>query len=332
MGKEGVGKKTRQRILDIAKKIDYRPNSSAAAIKRKHLRIAAVFPGTGNDNRFFYTGIWRGIRDFFNTAVDLNISCLEVPYKSKNGYDVNAGELSGLLENIKPDGLLTLGALGREGELSIQPFIEKNIPVVLATNDIPRSGRLCCVQPEYRITGRMLAEFVTRQIPGDTGILIWAGDIKVPSHYLIVEGFDSYLRDKGLPNPVYKVYSGGAKRGDRENMLGAIRENNPGACCSVNARGSVLLGNAVREAGLADRIVAVGSDLFRENLRFLRDGVFTGLLHKNSYMLAYVAAKYLVDFLVKDIPPPADTIHVGSEIVFQSNASMFKNGFSQLPL
>jgi LacI family transcriptional regulator len=147
-----------------------------------------------------------------------------------------------------------------------------------------------------------------------------------------MEGFDSYLRDKGLPNPVYKVYSSGIKQRDGENMLSAIRENKPGACCSVNARGSVLLGNALRGEGLTDRIIAVGSDLFRENLRFMRDGVFTSLLHKNSYMLAYVAAKYLVNFLVKDMSPPADTINVGGEIIFQSNASMFNNGFSQLLL
>jgi LacI family transcriptional regulator len=332
MGKEGVSKKTRERILNIAKKIDYRPNSSAAAIKRKHLRIAAVFPGTSNDNRFFYTGIWQGIRDFFNTAVDLNISCLEVPYKSKNGYDVNTDEFAGILESAKPDGLLALGALDRQGEVFIQPFIEKNIPVVLATNDIPNSGRLCCVQPEYRITGRMLAEFITRQIPGNTGILIWAGDIKVPSHYLMVEGFDSYMRNKGLLNPLYKVYSSGVKERDSKSMICALREKKPGACCSVNARGSVLLGNAVLEAGLAGKIVVVGSDLFKENLRFLKEGVFTSLLHKNSYMLAYVAAKYLVDFLVRDTPPPADIINIGSEVIFQSNASMFKNGFSQLLL
>ncbi|MDR2053268.1 MAG: LacI family transcriptional regulator [Treponema sp.] len=332
MGKEGVSKKTRERILNIAKKIDYRPNSSAAAIKRKHLQIAAVFPGTGNDNRFFYTGIWQGIRDFFNTVVDLNISCLEVPYKSKNGYDVNTDEFAGVLESVKPDGLLTLGALDRQGKVFIQPFIEKNVPVVLATNDIPNSGRLCCVQPEYRISGRMLAEFITRQIPGNAGILIWAGDIKVPSHYLIVEGFDSYMRDRGLLNPLYKVYSSGTKREDGESISSALREKKPAACCSVNARGSVLLGNAVLEAGLAGKIVAVGSDLFKENLRFLINGVFTNLLQKNSYMLAYVAAKYLVDFLVRDMSPPADLINVGSEIVFQSNASMFKNGISQLLL
>jgi LacI family transcriptional regulator len=330
MGKEGVGEQTRMRILDIAKQINYRPNSSAAALKRKQLQIAAAFPGTNDENRFYYTGIWQGIRDYLNAARDLNINCIEVPYK--NYINDSTDELSDLLDNKDIHGLVTVGYLDRRGEISIQRFIEQNIPVVLVTNDAPNPGRLCCVQPEYRITGRMLAEFITRQIPRDAGILLWAGDRQVPSHYAIVEGFRSFMTDRNLRNPVYTIHSAGARETDRENLLEVLLREKPDACCCVNARGSVLMGAVITEAGLAGKIIAVGSDLFRENLRFLQDGVFTNLLHKNTYMQAYVAAKYLIDYLVKNTLPPAKVINVGSEIVFQSNASMFKNGFSQLLL
>jgi LacI family transcriptional regulator len=330
LGKEGVSKKTRQCILDLAKKIDYRPNSSAAALKRKQLQIAAAFPGTNDDNRFYYIGIWQGIRDYLSAVRDLNINCIEVPYK--NYINDSTDELSDLLDNEEIHGLVTVGYLDRRGEISIQRFIEKNIPVVLVTNDVPNPERLCCVQPEYRITGRMLAEFITRQIPKDAGVLLWAGDRQVPSHYKIVKGFHSFMTDRKLRNPVRNIYSAGAKDADRKNLLEFLSREKPAACCCVNARGSVLMGAAIREAGLAGKIIAVGSDLFKENLRFLKDGVFTSLLHKNTYMQAYVAAKCLVDYLVKDIPPPAKVINVGSGLVFQSNASMFKNGFSQLLL
>jgi LacI family transcriptional regulator len=330
LGKEGVSAETRQRIVNIAKEINYRPNASAAALKRKQLRIAAVFPGNTEDNRYYYAAVWQGIRDFFNTTGDMNIKCIEVPYY--NGSNNYVDEIAELMDHTEISGLLSMGHLDNRGQVSLNRLIDKKIPVVLLTVDIPLSGRLCCVQPEYRISGRMMAEFITRQIPADAGILIFAGDVLLPSHYSIVEGFDSYLADKGLNNPVYKVHASGEKETDQARLLRTLRQKAPAACFCVYARGSVLLGNAVREAGLVGKITAVGSDLFEENFRFLQEGVFTNLLQKNPYMQAYVAAKCLSDYLLKDIRPPTDIIHVGSEIVFQSNASMFKSGFTQLLL
>jgi LacI family transcriptional regulator len=314
----------------IAKEMNYHPNSSAAALKRKELRIAAAFPGTTDDNRFYYTGIWQGIRDFFTSHRDLNVRCIEAPYSGE--INNHSDELAELMDHTGLNGLLSVGYLDNRGKISLQSLINKNVPVVLVTNDLPLSGRLCCVQPDYRITGRMLAEFISGRIPREAGILIWAGDLLMPSHYTIVEGFDSYLAGKGLKNPVYKIHASGNKETDMENLMRTFRQKSPAACCCVNARGSVLLGTAITGAGLAGKIVSVGSDLFEENLRFLQNGVFTNLLHKNTYLQAYVASKCLVDFLLKDIRPPTDVIYVNSEMVFESNAPMYKNGFTQLLL
>jgi LacI family transcriptional regulator len=115
-------------------------------------------------------------------------------------------------------------------------------------------------------------------------------------------------------------------------MALALAQKKPAACFCVNARGSVLMGKTITEMALTEKIIAVGSDIFKESLGFLKRGVFTNLLHKNTYIQAYVAAKYLADFLLKDIRPPGEIINVGTELVFQSNAFMFKNGFSQLLL
>jgi LacI family transcriptional regulator len=324
LGKEGVSEKTRLRILNIARQIDYRPNSSASALKRRQLQIGAAFPGVADDSRFYYAGIWQGIRDYFNAARDLNISCVELPFAG--------GGLGEPEKDTEMDGLLTVGYLDHHGAVSLKGFIDRHIPVVLVTNDLPLSGRLCCVEPEYHITGRMLAEFITRQIPAGADILVWAGDRESPSHSATIKGFDSYMADKQLPAGVRKIYSGGTVERDRETLVRALGQKNHAACCCVNARGSVLLGEAVTETGLAGGIVSVGSDIFKENLRFLDEDVFTALVHKNTYLQAYLAAKCLVEYLVKDIPPPAELIHVGSEIVIQSSAPMCRNGFSQLSL
>jgi len=322
-GKPGVSEETRIRIIQVANEYGYRPNSVAASLNRKTIRIAAAFPGPTEENRFFFTNVWEGVRAYIDEVSDFNVELIEVPfYKGVNNH---ADELSDLLENREFDGLLTVGFTDMGGKISLQKFKERNIPVVLIANDLPNSGRLCCIQPNYHIVGRTLAELVIRQIPPGSGILLCAGDLLIPAHYQIVQGFDAYLADKKLSNPIYKVHANRIKKDAYDHILRVLRDTDIKACCCVNARSSVMLGEILLETGKAGHLIAIGSDLFEENNQYLRQGVFTNLLLKNPYNQAYLGARYLVEFLLKGVKPSMQTLYVGSEIVFQSNLPMYEN-------
>ena len=106
-GKAGVGEETRLRILDIARMMEYRPNSIAASLKRKTVRVAAVLPGPNNENRFYFTYVWAGLHDYLASMQDFNIEVIEVPYY--DDVDGQTVELGKLLERDDIDGLLTIG-------------------------------------------------------------------------------------------------------------------------------------------------------------------------------------------------------------------------------
>ncbi|MDR1537494.1 MAG: substrate-binding domain-containing protein [Clostridiales bacterium] len=323
-GKPGVGEEMRRNIQEIAKRQGYRANSVASSLKRKTIKIAAAFPGSTDENRFYYSYAWEGFRDYLETVSDFNIESIEVPFY---GDSNQTEELSSLLQRVEVDGLLTLGYVDVHGRVSIQPYVEQKIPVVLFANDIPLSGRMCCVLPNFHMTGRMLAELLMRQIHGDGDILFCAGDPIIPSHYQIVQGFDEFAKEHGIKSKSVKIYTSS----DHENTKLRIQNEllnrkNIAACFSISARTSVILGNALRETGLAGKVLAIGSDIFEESVQFLKSGVFTNLICKNPYMQTYLASKFLVEYLLRDIRPASDSIYVGSEIVFQSNVSMFENG------
>ena len=329
-GKTGVSEETRRKIAELAKQMDYRPNAVAASLKRRTIRIAAAFPGPTEESRYYYTFIWQGLRDSIRSRSDYNVSLVEVPFYM--GPNSQGNELATLLETEQIDGLITTGYTDLRGMTAIQGFQQKGVPVVLVGDDIPKSGRLFCVQPDYQIIGRTIAELITRQIPANGGILVAAGDVMVPSHYLTLQGFDAYLLEKGYHNPVYKVHESGEQKMTYEHLLRELcGRGELCACWSVNARNSVLLGRALAESGRAGKLTAIGSDLFMENVQYLKDGVFTNLLYKNPYAQAYTAAKHLSEYLIKDERPPQDVIYMGSEIIFQSSLPMYDNGlFRQL--
>lgn len=323
-GKPGVGQKTRERIISIAKSMNYHPNTAAASLKRKTVRIAASFPGATEESKYYFTYVWNAVRDCFRDMGDFNIELIEAPFYS--GANSHADELSELLAHQQIDGLLTTGYSDDRGITSIQQFINQNIPVVFVGNDLPQSGRLCCVQPYYQIIGRMMAEMIVLQIPQDAGILICAGDLEMPSHYLVTQGIDAYIKENNLKNSIYKIHAGNNKRDIFNRAERELKNRSDiAACCSVNARGSVQMGDALIATNRAGQLIAIGSDLFKENVDFLKEGVFSAIIYKNPYLQAYTAAKTLIEYLIKDKKPIKDIIQIGSEIVIRSSLPMYDN-------
>lgn len=331
-GKAGVGEATRKRILEIAQKSDYRPNALAASLKRKTVSIAAAFPEPVEENRFYFPEVWRGVQEYLGSVRDYNVRLVELPYQKGQGR--KGDEIEDLYGRGMLDGLLTVGFMDDFGQASLAKFNHSKIPMILVGDDVPQSGRLCCVQPNYHVVGKILAELLSRQIPKDGSILLCAGNATMPSHYLVVAGFDAYLQEHGLENTVYKIHTeslgeNGMKRVARE----LERHDDIVACASVNARGSVVLGQALVETKRAGTVPAVGSDLFEENVAFLRDGVFSNVMNKNPFQQSFFAAKALVDYLLRDIVPSEDVLFVNSEVVFQSSLDMHDaTGMVSLPL
>lgn len=321
-GKAGVGEATRKRIQDIARDKGYRPNAVAASLKRKTVHIGAAFPEPSGENRYYFPHIWKGVRDYLGTIRDLNVDLIELPYRKGEGR--RDGEIESLFQSGKLDGLLTVGFMDDFGP-ALSPDLKRfKIPVVVVGDDIPQSERLCCVQPDYEIVGRVMAELISRQIPADGSILLCAGNAAMSSHYLVVTGFDAYLHENGLKHAVYKIHTEAYGEEGTERVARDLeRHNDIAACASVNARGSVLLAQALLRTNRAGTLPAVGSDLFGESAAYLRDNVLTNIVHKNPYRQAFMAASILVERLLRDVQPLADVVFVNSEVIFRSALPMF---------
>lgn len=324
-GKPGVSEATRRRILALAKKHDYTPNAVAASLNRRTINIGAALPEPSEENRFYFPFIWRGVRDCLESQVDFNINLVELPYRKDS--DGREEEIARLARRGELDGLVTVVHMDAFGEAPIGRFADLKIPIALVGSDLPSSGRLCCVQSNYDVVGRVSAEIVSRRIPADGAVLICAGHVGLASNYLTIAAFDAYMHENGLCNPVYKINNEAFNDESRDRIRREL-ETRPeiAACIGVNARGSVMMAQALVASGRAGKVVAVGSDLFDENIAFLKDGVFTNLIFKNPRRQAFLAARVLADRLARGVLPEHDVLYVNSEVVFQSSLPMYPDG------
>ena len=324
--KPGVGDAVRARVLEAARQSGYRPNSAASALKRRPLRVVASFPGPTEENRYFYLYVWQGFRDYLQEISDYNIEAVELPYYQ--GRDSQGSVLESVLAQYGDiDGMITVGHTDRRGEAAIRRYIGRGIPVALVCDDIENCGRMVCVQASHDITGAVVAEQLASQIAPGQGVLVVAGDVMVPSHFRMVQGFDGYLQRYAPTIRSIKIHGYHNQADVRARTVCALQTDpSIAAVCSVNARGSVMLGEVLRELGLTGKLRAIGSDVFAENLQALREGVFTNIVYKNPRRQAYLGAKLLMDYLIRDEPPEAETLYVDSTLVFRSNLSNYESG------
>lgn len=326
-GKSGVSAETRVRIRGIAAEMGYQPNSMASSLKRKTRRIAILLPAEDGGNRYYYPPVWRGVRDYLATAGDMNLDCTELSYSETDPQDSRSlAGLRELLREKKVDGLLTVGHMNAFSEEEWRQLQADGVTVVLIGSDNPGSGRLCCVQPDYNVIGRTMAELILSRIPRFGSILICAGNPKWEAHWRIVQGFEAFLKENHAGNQVYYNRTWDIAEDSYRTILHELSRPDVAACCSVLSQSSILLGRALEESGKAGSVFAVGSDLPEENCDRLRRGVLDNLIQKNPYAQGYLGTKMLVEYLTQGKCPEYQVSYVGSEVVFRSNLVMYDHG------
>lgn len=326
-GKPGPKAETRERVLSLAKQMGYRCNAAASSLKRGTTRIGAILPRQEGGNELYYAPIWYGVRDFIKEHADYGLELVEFAYESGESVSVSAGTVKDARTTEKLSGLVVLGDIEPAARVELLKCREHQLPVVLVNNDQRGIGRICCVQAENYILGKIIGEILLRQTPAGGNILACAGELITPANAFSIRGIEDYVQEHDTGRKIYKLYYGySAKERDRlHSRLLDLFAAHPdiSCCCSVTARGSVELARALEECGLAGRLPAVGSDLFPQNAENLRKGTFQNLMFKNPYRQGWLAAEQLFRYIFHGTAE--DVLLVKSEVIFQSALPLYEN-------
>ena len=326
--KEGVSKAVKQEILNVANEMGYTANYVASALKRRQVNLAVVLPEPEEGGKYYFRYIWKGCKVYEAEEEGYNMNVMNYTF-SVDG-DSGDREQVEILKNLyeewggQLDGLLTAPNINSSRmECLLSQFTAKGVAVVLIDNDFKDCGRLCCVAPNDTFTGQLAAELMNMVLKGQKGtILVAAGDEGSLSHKMNAAGFEEYFRKNNADITVRCIQDLYRAEANRQQMLACLREDKSiiGAY-SVRARNTIPLCEAAMDSGRINELFLVGSDLFPENMCCLEQGIFSNLLHKNTYRQAYVATQYLTEFLLRNIAPPSENVYVRSEVLFRSSIS-----------
>ncbi len=324
-GKRGPKEQTRERVLKIAREMNYQCNSAASSLSRGVTRVAAILPSPEEQTMFYYVPIWRGIRAYFQNAKDFNIELVEIPYVNRDVAAVPAEAVERAMAEEKISGLIMLGDIEIPARRLLRKFGSERPPIVLVNGDNPEVGRICCVQAENHLLGRVMGEILFRQTARGGSILVCAGDENTPADYESTAGMEEYLNEHDPGRTIYRIYHGSDLQCLYEQMTECLtRHEDIVGCCSVTARGSVQLSRALVATGKVGRLFAVGSDVCKENIFSLETGIFQNLMFKNPFQQGWQAAEQIFKYIFYRQPLKEDVRLVKSEVVFQSSIPLYK--------
>lgn len=324
-GKPGVSEEMRKKILKIAWEMGYQPNQIASSLKKKPLRIVVAFPNPMDSSRFFYGEVWEGYREFRKEMQFYNCEIIEAPY-DYDGVNDFATNIKGILRQYqgKVDGVISGGKMLEE-DIEIANRLHQNgIPLVLVSENVEKMEYLCSVQSDHETDGKMAAELLMAQIPDNSQILVVAGDVLLTSNRQNLSGFKGLIERSGRNHPLIKIYGYESFDGVQDRILDVL-ENNPEikGMYSVSARGTLFLARAVDKLGLKQKVRVIGSDIYPESVRYMKEGVVHFIIDKSPRKQVQVGLNRLMSYLVQRKEPPVKDEYLTSIIVCNSNVDKY---------
>lgn len=318
-GKPRVKEETRALVLKTAAEMGFKPNVLARSLARRPLKLAVIGFTSFSE---FHGPFLRGARDAGEELADYNIS---VDYFSYDSGATNTPEsdvfFEETLQTILDTGYDGVLALARHSD-TFRILQEKDIYVATAVNDIDPGMRRFYICYNGFVAGRMAAELIYRLLPDRSlPVAVATGFDGMSIHDRMVRGFQEQMRHTPL-NLCGICYNYDNEEIAYENTLRLLDARPDLGAIYINSYNSSGVIRAVREKGMAGKLLLITSDINDELRACIQDGTVTASIFQNQYEQGRLGLHRLFNALAKD-EVVEDTIAIDPQIIFSSNLELF---------
>lgn len=318
-GRPGINERTRQQVLEVARRIGYQPNLAARSLSTgKRIRIGICVP---REIAYFYNHLWAGIHDEVNRYRQSGMEFVEVPVPELGRGDRDAFRklMRGGVQGI----VLTPGDPER-----LRPLIDEaeaaGIRVVCVSTDAPESRRtsIVCVEPE--LNGLMAGELMAGFVPEASKAAIITGMLKTVDHRAKAAGFVqsfSRLNRNGTVVATIEAFEDPAQSLRRTKQL--LRDVLDLAGIYVNTVNCLPVCRALTESKRAGKVRLITTDLFGEMVPYFESGTISASMHQRPYRQGQLAVRSLAEHLLHGAEIPVSQ-YLNPSIVLRHNLHLFR--------
>jgi LacI family transcriptional regulator len=316
-GKPDVSPTTRDRVLDMAETLGYRPNLAARYLQsRKQVRISVQLP---RKIALFWDSLREGIRE----AAAPFAPALHVDFRSYPS--LGEGDIP-LFEDALRDG--TNGLIIAPGNpvrlaAQLRNAARRQIPVVCVVTDAPESQRLTSVSADPFTVGAVAGELLGRFLPGGGQVAFFTGWLATQDHADKLRGFEWSLESTGAAlklGPIVEAHDD--EREGHRRTLSVLREHPNLNGIYISTVNSLPVLRAAEQEGRLAGLTVVTTDLFPELVEWIRAGKVAATVYQRPLSQGRLALQALYQFLLNGTRP-SSRLRVVPHLVMRSNLDLF---------
>ncbi len=286
--KKGISKESKQKVLDAAKKLDYKINHLAGSLARNTIHIGIVIPSDWED---YYSDICDGIAYEMNRLIDWKVEGVTLKYAVKS-TDAEEQALE-CFKRMNEKGINAIifchdnySAYTRAFEFAA----DKNIDVIcVGTGLLDKcAGSPAVIEVDAYKCGRIAAELLENALPENSEVVVLVGSKSVAPHIEKIKGFTDRIAEGGklklcaeietqdndtLSKTLTEEIIQSRKIGGIYVATGAVS----GVCC------------AVLEGGNMGEIKIVATDLSDACRANMNEKIICATIYQNTFMQGVMA-------------------------------------------
>ncbi len=323
----GVAEDNRQKVLNVLKLLDYKPNIYARGLSlSKTFRFGVLLPDTSNNVEYWdlpYSGILRAQEEL--SAYKVKIKSFRYNNTTEESFNKISDEL---LKNIETlDGLLIAPVLWTATKELIKKF-RKKIPIVFIESKMPGTNNLSYIGSDPFQSGYLAGRLFQRLSNGNRLKIVIMRE--VPENYNInnrVNGFISYLEK--YPNIQTEIIDADRRKNKYifpQLTLDIIKRKGeidgifvPSACVSEVAE-------IIKAEGKEGKLRLIGFDPTKENIKKLKEGTIDILISQRSDLMGYKGVYALFRHVVLKEEIPKELL-TPLDILIKENIDYYTNSF-----
>ena len=317
-GRAGVNPTTSAKVLKMAEKLNYKPNTAARSLKlNRTLRIAVQLPEQVSS---FFDPLRAGIQ-----AAATEVRGVQVHLEMQSYPRIGDGDIELIEQSLKReyDALILTPGNPQRLDPYLRRMGDRGRHVICVASDAPSTSRLASVAIDAGVSGGIAAELLAMKLTAPGAIAVMTGDLTTQDHAEKLRGFAGTL---ALMAPHLHllpiVESHESTRQAHRAALRLLQANPDLAGLYINTANSLPVLRALEELGMLGKIQVVTTDLFPQLVPYIESRAVLATLHQRPFTQGKMAFEALMRFLLDGVQP-APITRLAPHIVMRSNLSLF---------
>jgi len=321
-----ISEKTRARVLSMVAQLDYKPNLAARQLRlNRRFKISINLPkGTTSFFDFVRAGVEEGALPFR--------SALDIEFNDYGGTGDQAQESVRKALSAGANGIITAPPNTLQTIDLVRNAMQKGVPVICVSTDVPESARLTAVTAHPFSCGSMAAEILADYVKPRSSQIVLTGDLKNLNHTEKLRGFKTMLSRISPGKDSVEVVEA---HDDPHEAFQKLRRLFQGerkiSGLYITSSNSIAALQAMREVGCLGIVPIVSTDVFPELIPYLRDGVVKATIYQCPETQGGIAIRTMYRYLSEGAVPE-HSIDVIPQLVMRSNLDLYmKSGTGIAP-